>query len=606
VAHSKLHSIEDMVGVIDHIYDLQHNTGALLNKGGMYIPPEDLDRRAKITHIARYLPHVSPLIKRLILRVLGYVSKHPEIEKDIDSVTGSPTQPFPPEVESKLPSYKFAKMAEGPWTIWTTQAPYMNKKEQVVQNEYTAKFHTNGMYSIEDTMKSDIQVFDTWEEFEEWLKRMTSLFIMPKPGESYYYPKKAKSQKEVYLESHTKIKLDAEKEEKLKDCKMTWKPYEMHYKAYFVSGEIFEFYAFSDGSFMGSMLSSKNVGGVFSNWPDALTYCKAQTVDALPLMAPSPSAKPSVPPVEYSLNQNEIKSLEILGYKYGNIVVIPNVVFKNPIGMTWVRISTSDGFVYDVLAVGKKATIPVGQSYLVKHVLKDGTSEEWTFYNWNQVYGFVAANFAALTQAEVMVKGTTKSAGQTASLFHQSEVPLPAPSPSKASYKVHLGISKPPSHTIRLTQEDEDLLKSTGFEPKMQGSDVWYINTKLGDVVKFYPNDTAKIMFVKTNNGVVVTKKIEDALSWLVSKYTGASTSPIVQQAAPSTAGAKAGAMYEKILNDAGFKWDAATSQYYDSSMQGNTIKIFPFPKSTLKFGQTGQTKTFNSLPELAMFVKKL
>ena len=273
--------------------------------------------------------------------------------------------------------------------------------------------------------------------------------------------------------------------------------------------------------------------------------------------------------------------------------------------MTWVRVSTMDGFTYDVLGVGKNTKQYTGASYVVKHVIKDGTSESWEFYNWTQAYNFISTNFAALTQSEGMIKGTTSIATGPSIFTQQVNVSLPAPSPSKTSYKAHLGISKPPTHTIRLTQEDEDLLKSAGFEPKMQGSDVWYVHTKIGDVAKFYPNDVAKIMFVKTNKGVVVTKKIEDALAWLITNYSGAAVSPIVQPVAPSSNGVKVGGMYEKILNDAGFVWFEKDKDYFNDK-DGSHIKVFPFPKSMYKDGATGQTKMFNNLPELAMFVKKL
>ena len=132
MAQAKNENVEDMAGLVDHIYDLEHNTGELLNKGGMYVAPTDLDRRAKVTSLARYLPNVSPLIQRLILRVMGYVSKHPDIEKNIRTVTQSPVQPFAPEQQTKLAASKFEKSSAG--EEWTTQAPYVNKKGQTVQN----------------------------------------------------------------------------------------------------------------------------------------------------------------------------------------------------------------------------------------------------------------------------------------------------------------------------------------------------------------------------------------------------------------------------------------------------------------------------------------
>lgn len=604
--NAKLNNVEEMTGLIDHIYDLQHNNGTLLNKGGMYVAPEDLDRRSKITHLARFIPHVSPLVRRLILRVLGYVSDHPEIEKNIDAITQSPIQPFPPELQEKLTSYKFAKSPDG--DSWISECPYMNKKDQTIQNEYRAKFHTNGMYSVEDTIKADIQVFHTWEEFETWLERMKSLLIKPIPGVSYYSPVKEKTDKQAYLEKRTKVKLDADKEAILaSQCNMAWQSYNQYYLASFVNGDAFEFYAFSDGSFMGCMKSTKKIGGVFNTWYDALAYCKVQTQDAVPL---SPSSiptppKPAAPTTDYTLNINEITALQILASKYPNISVQTNVVNKTPSGMTWFRIATDMGTLHDVLGIGKQPILSSGVQYAIKHVLKDGTEENWTFYTWNSAYSFISTNLESLINVDSAANGNISMYPSTTPFEKSWASPLPPPSPSKASYKAHLGINKPPTHTIRLTQEDEELLKNAGFNTKMQGSDVWYINDKVGDIVKFYPNDTAKIMFTKTNKGVVVTKKIEDAISWIVSKYTGASVSPIVKPAAPSTAGSKAGAMFEKFLNEAGFVWNPNTSEYFNN-VTGSRIKVYPFPQSTFISGQTGQTKTFKNLPEMAMFLKKL
>ena len=177
-------NIEDMASVVDHIYDLEHNQGALLNKGGMYVAPSDLDRRAKTTHIARYLPYVSSLIKRLIIRVLGYVSDMPEIEKDITKVTQSPDQPFPETVQAMLTANKFVKSSAG--NQWKTEAPFQNKKGESVDNQYTAKFHTNGLYSVQDTMNADVKVFKTPEDLDKWLKQNVFNFIKPVVGTFTY------------------------------------------------------------------------------------------------------------------------------------------------------------------------------------------------------------------------------------------------------------------------------------------------------------------------------------------------------------------------------------------------------------------------------------
>ena len=619
--HAKTEDVEDMAGLVDHIYDLEHNTGELLNKGGMYVSPTDLDRRAKVTSLARYLPNVSPIIQRLILRVLGYVSKHPDIEKDIRKVTQSPTQAFTLEQQQFLAKNKFEKSDAG--EEWTTQAPYENKKGNTVQNQYTIKFHTNGMFSAEDTIDADVKVFDDWNEIEGWMMNNQSNFVQPQPGLSHYQPTQQLSPKEQYLQGKTKIKLDASKETELLDkCKMAWRPSNHYYKAYLPGNDRFQFFAFSDGTYMGCVKSTKDVGPTLNNWTDALNYCKHQTANALPnedyeegkawiglsISANAPSVTPSqasqTPPVgsaphtEYALSPIEVNTLQILAAHHGGITVQPNVM---PEGNTAFSIKLDTGVDFNVLIVGKKAISPTGKKYIVHHAVHNGPIETWNFANWNQAYSFVKSNFSMLTQAASEVKNQVATTAPT--LFAQpSSAPMPAPSASKASYKLHLGINKPPTHTIRLTQEDENDMKALGFEPTMVGTDVWYIHKSIGDTVKFFPNDIAKILFLKTNNKVVVTKKIEEALSWLKSTYAGATKSPIV---APETSnkGTKAGAMYEKFLADKQFSWDEATGKYFNIG-NSDTIKIAPFPKSTFYDGNTGEQKTFGSLPALASFLK--
>jgi len=625
---AKEQNVEDMAGIVDHIYDLEHNTGELLNKGGMYVAPHDLDRRAKITSLSRYLPNVSPVIQRLIMRVLGYVSKHPELEKDIRKVTQSPTQPFTPEQQTQLSANKFEQSSAG--EEWTTQAPYENKKEKIVQNQYTVKFHTNGMFTVEDTMDTDTQVFDNWDDFAVWMGRMSGSFIKPQSGSSHYQPTKTMSEKELFLSGKTKIKLDGDKETKLlEECKMAWRPSNHYYKAYLPGNDRFQFFAFSDGTYMGCLKSTKAIGGKFDNWNDAFTYCKAQTANALPneeydegkawigkaITANAPSITPkaastqfpsvgSVASTEYTLGPIEINTLQILSHKVGGVTVESNVM---PEGMTVFNVSIDASGVpmkFSVLAVGKKAISPTGKKYVVQHAVYGGQTEEWSFANWNQTLSFIQMNFAALIQTVAAVKDTV-TASVTPQIFATpSSTPLPPPSTSPAAYKVHLGINKPPSHTIRLTEEDENIMKGLGFEPLMQGSDVWYIHKTIGDVVKFFPNDIAKILFIKTNNKVVVTKKIGEALDWLKVHYAGATKSPIASAPQePSQKGSKAGAMYEKLISDKGFVWQNSLGSYIHKD-NSDSITIAPFPKSIFVDNSSGEEKKFGNLPALAIFLK--
>ena len=623
MSHARNDDVEDMAGLVDHIYDLEHNTGELLNKGGMYVSPTDLDRRSKVTGLARYLPIVSPIIQRLIIRVLKYTNKHPEIEKNIRKVTQSPVQAFTTEQQQFLAKNKFMKSDAG--EEWTTQAPYENKKKKIVQNKYTIKFHTNGMFSAEDTIDADVKVFDDWNEVEGWVMDNQSNFVQPKSGLSHYQPTKQMSEKEKYFAGKIRIKLDADKEtDLLEKCKMAWIPSSHYYKAYLPGGDRFQFFAFSDGTYMGCAKSTNAVGPTLNDWVTALQYCKNQTTNALPnedynegkawiglpITATSPHITPSiismppsvgsVPSTEYTLAPVEVNTLQIIANQKGGVTVVPNIM---PEGVTAFNIAIGNSTTFHVLTVGMKALSPTGKKYVVKHATISGEIEDWSFANWNQTLTFIKNNFSLLSQATSTVKDTVTSVSSSSLFAQPSNIPLPPPSHSKAIYTAHLGLNKPPAHTIRLTTEDEQIMTELGFEPTMFGSDLWYKHKTIGDVVKFFPNDVAKIMFITTNNKVIVTKKIGEALTWLQSHYAGATKSPIAAAPLPSIKGSKAGAMYEKFLSDKGFVWEPDAGRYVNANTL-DIITISPFPKSEIYNTATHKEQTFGSLPALANFLK--
>jgi len=482
------------------------------------------------------------------------------------------------------------------------------------------------MYSAKDSINADIQVFETWPEMEEWLERNKNNFLVPQSGVSHYQAPKVQTPKDAMIAAHVKIKIgDAKKETDLLEiCKMGWRPSNHYYKAYLPGSDRVQLFAFSDGSFMVCKKSDKQNIFHSYDWNDVFEKCKALTTNALPneeyaeskawigkpMDAPAQSVSPQAtfqPAVgaalsaEYSLSPIEVNTLQILAQSKGGVTTQSNVmpegffVFQVPKG----------GMTFNVCAVGKKAISPTGKKYKVIHAY-DGGQEDWDFANWNQAYSFISHNFGALTQVtDQSVKGTV-GAAVTPQIFAQptSAAQLPPNSPGKNSYTLAVGIDKPPTHTIRLTVQDEQTMADAGFEPKMVGSDPWYFHKQTGDAVKFFPNDTAKILFVKTNNKVVITKKIDDALAWIKSHFTAGvgAVSPIAQPpAAPK--GQKAGAMYEKLLTDAGFEWDQNTGTYIQT-LNKDSIEVKPFPKSTFLDSTTGQAKTFKSLPELAAFLK--
>jgi hypothetical protein len=67
--------LKDVVGYIDKIYDMQHNTGSILNKGKWEVLNTDLDKRHDIRDIKEFIPLVTPVVKALIINSLSYFDK---------------------------------------------------------------------------------------------------------------------------------------------------------------------------------------------------------------------------------------------------------------------------------------------------------------------------------------------------------------------------------------------------------------------------------------------------------------------------------------------------------------------------------------------------
>jgi hypothetical protein len=67
--------LKDVVGYIDKIYDMQHNTGSILNKGKWEVLNTDLDKRHDLQSIKEFIPRVTPVVKALIMNSLPYFDK---------------------------------------------------------------------------------------------------------------------------------------------------------------------------------------------------------------------------------------------------------------------------------------------------------------------------------------------------------------------------------------------------------------------------------------------------------------------------------------------------------------------------------------------------
>ena len=162
------HNYEKISAAIDHIYDLAHNSGPMLNKGGLFIPQRDLDRRARVTHVARYLEDVSPVIKQLINRCLIYLPGNPEDERKMEEYINSPAIHATPEQKKILDSLDFNTM-DG--TNYSASVKYKNKDNQIKILKYNLKIHENNIITINTDDDSDAQVFHDFNEAIEKFKK---------------------------------------------------------------------------------------------------------------------------------------------------------------------------------------------------------------------------------------------------------------------------------------------------------------------------------------------------------------------------------------------------------------------------------------------------
>jgi hypothetical protein len=238
-------TMEKIAFQIDKIYDLNHNTGNLLNKGRMHVSDTDLNRRAKMTDIARMVPYVSQPVRQQLIRYLPVVgSKAAEVSLEADIYAD--VIPLTDKDFSILTKkYPFAK--DGPIALavmgWTKEKKVGKKK---VVTAYTnlliVKKHFNGTYTYHDDLNSDIKKADS-------MKALVSKMNIP-PG-SIQSPGNIEIAKEAHLKrvikAKPKRKLDSKDEEILSSHGFVW---DSMYKCYnkLASGPTLSISVFKDGS----------------------------------------------------------------------------------------------------------------------------------------------------------------------------------------------------------------------------------------------------------------------------------------------------------------------------------------------------------------------
>lgn len=648
-------STEDMNHIIDHIYDLQHNTGSLLNKGPMYVDDTDLNRRYKITDVARFIPFVSPVVKDLILRYQRFLRVDPkdaETEAQMEDMLKSPKLAFTPEETKPLTDMGFNAVDNS----YRIAIKFKNKKGMNVGGVYyeiskhePGKFVTSKndagvttsnfvksegvppVYVVTDNLKADVKAFDTFDRALSYLKSYQQDMIPNGDvGSSGAEPTMVttKSDKDLYVDSHSRMKLSPDKEQMLLDINIGYRPKNKYYKAYFANGNRFAFYAFTDGSFLLAHTNS-NEYKIFHDFVSALDYAKTQVVHAQQYpnkadaqtaidiasgkISPAAAAKtpspttPDLSGAEFNLASMQVTELQsfinqLPKHQHETYFIEPAangmmIVFKKKFH----KISP-------LMGVGQLLDPGFGPAFKAVRYVNDNPMEKLSFASWSAALSYVQKQLS---------KTVTGSEIYPVSSLGQSGKELPPNSTSKASYSAHSGISTMPKNTIRLTKEDEDQLASVGFSPKLIGDNVWYTHNGTGDTAKFWPNNQATVLFVGKGHGNMNLKlSIDKAIAWIIKNYTqqsaqspikfgGKAVSPATLPVGSSIAkGIKPGTMFEKKIADAGLTWDENTGQYIDGD---NTLKIYPNRASTLNVKNIpnvgDQVYQFKDLPQLMVFL---
>lgn len=648
-------STEDMNHIIDHIYDLQHNTGSLLNKGPMYVSETDLNRRYKISDVMRFVPFVSPLVRDLILRYQRYLRVDPaqaEREANMVNILNAPKVPLNPEEKQQLVGLGFQAIGDNSWRV---AIRFKNKQDnevagmyyQISKNETGSAEKSAPLYVVQDNLLADVKAFDTFEEAKKYLethkKDMISGGFVGTPASSHgMSPSPVVSAKQTYLDSHKRIKLPPDKEQRLLDINLGWrsKPSSLYYKAYFTSGNRFNFYAFSDGTFLLGHQNSYDFK-TFTDFESAYAYAKEQTKDAQeypekaknqaeinaalgkPSLAavPAPASTQGTTPtlksaLEFTLSSEQIQALQGI---IQNLTHGPNESYVLLYSNKGLPVVYKKKFHVEKPLFGIGQTLSSGFIKPYKIVKYDGNTSApgltWTFDTWANAISFIETNIDILVGS---TKGSVQGTTITPSTYvSPSGKQLPPHATSKVAYKVHSGLSTLPKSTIRLTKEDEDKLISIGFEPRVVGNDVWYIHKASGDSVKFFPNNIAKLLFTSQGTKVpAINKDIDAMLAFLPTKYTSSTmASPIKTGASVPTSspdpsqpvvnkGIKAGTMFEKDISTAGFVWDASQNRYVDGQ---NELRIAPDRSSVLKYKvdtDAYHSRSFKDLISLITFLK--
>ena len=257
------HDYERVASAVDHIFDLAHNSGPMLNKGGLFVTNKELDIRARITHVARYMDRVSPVIKQLIVRCLRYLPGNPEDELNVDTYLDSERIMATPEQKEVLDALHF-DIKDGSYR-YTATLPFVNKQGSRSDIRYEFTIHANNIFTLKDIGMSDVHVFHSFDEAADYIKKHLSGNF--KEIDKYHQ----------YDETRVGLKTLPANALKLLDLNMQYTQYGSYYVG---SNEILGnthsaiLKAYSDGTYLTRLDGDNKTIKIYSNFEEAYETCK--------------------------------------------------------------------------------------------------------------------------------------------------------------------------------------------------------------------------------------------------------------------------------------------------------------------------------------------
>jgi len=439
--------MKDIAYSVDKIYDLNHNTGKLLNKGYIKISQKDLDSRSKAKSVARMIPHVSPNIKRLILRYLPYMGVTEE-DANMEAAIKKPTAAFTPEESAQLKKLSFKDKGngvfQGAYQWESIKRIGKNKKTEHQTTELFLRKHTDGTYTFNDALMSDLKGFSNIEEAIKYIQENYNNAIN-KLAQTYVSSEPApENSAQAYISSHEKTKLNVAQEKMLKSLNFEWRENSKRYRAKSPDGNSYSLHAFVDGTFLYVRKNDLTTTGnhkIFTSFAQAFnhlsTESKGKTVPLSPEIQPAPIAPTPTPPpapsaaenIVQGLSPEEINKLNAIIHEFFpvNWGVKTDILKKNMVGL----ISPSGVMQYfNVYNINPN----IGKPYVITHLYKKSNEaffkENFYFETWDEVIEFIVNNNDKLATHNPIAIGTGDVSTPTAiptSNVNKPKTPASAP-----------------------------------------------------------------------------------------------------------------------------------------------------------------------------------